>query len=165
MEFGGRTCHKPGMTQLQERISQDWKEAMKARDPKKDVLASIKAELKSRAISNRPEGSQTTELDDAATMDALKKMAKQRRESVESFKAGNRPDLVEKEAFELSIIESYLPQQLDDAALEDLVRAQIAELGAVGPQDMGRVMKAVIAKAAGMADGNRVSALVKKCLA
>ena len=152
------------MTQLQEQISQDWKEAMKARDPKKDVLASIRAELKSKAISNRGDGSSGTDLDNAAAMEVLKKMAKQRRESVESFKAGNRMDLADKEASELSVIESYLPKQLDDAALEALVKAQIAELGAAGPADMGRVMKAVIAGAAGQADGNRVSACVKKCL-
>lgn len=153
------------MTHLQEQISQDWMKAMKARDPKKDVLASIKAELKSRAIAHRPEGSSGTELDDSGVLEVLKKMAKQRRESVESFKAGNRPDLVEKEAFELSVIESYLPAQLDDTALEVLVKAQMAELGATGPQDMGRLMKAVLAKAAGQVDGNRVSACVKRCLA
>lgn len=152
------------MTQLQDKISQDWKEAMKARDSKKDVLGSIKAEFKSRAISNRAEGSSTTELDDSSAMEVLKKMAKQRRESLESFKAGNRMDLADKEAFELSVIESYLPKQLDDAALEALVEKQIAELGAISPADMGKVMKAVLAKAAGQADGNRVSALVKKCL-
>ncbi|MEI6790099.1 MAG: GatB/YqeY domain-containing protein [Myxococcaceae bacterium] len=153
------------MTQLQEQINQDWMTAMKARDPKKDVLASIRAELKSRAIANRAEGVSGTELDNTAAMEVLKKMAKQRRESIESFTTGNRPDLAEKETYELSIIEFYLPKQLDDTALEALVRAQIAELGATGPQDMGRLMKAVIAKAAGQADGNRVSAYVKKCLA
>lgn len=152
------------MTQLQDRIAQDWKEAMKARDSKKDVLGSIKAEFKSRAISNRAEGSSTTELDDAGAMEVLKKMAKQRRESFESFKAGNRMDLADKEAFELSVIESYLPKQLDDVALEALVKKQIAELGASSPAEMGKVMKAVLAQAAGQADGNRVSALVKKCL-
>lgn len=152
------------MTQLQEQISTDWKEAMKARDPKKDVLSSMKAELKSKAIANRGDGVSGTDLDNNAAMEVLKKMAKQRRESVESFKAGNRMDLADKEAFELSVIESYLPKQLDDAALEALVKAQIVELNAAGPADMGRVMKAVIAKAAGQADGNRVSACVKKCL-
>ncbi len=152
------------MTQLQEKIGQDWKEAMKSRDAKKDVLGLIKAELKSRAISTRTDGASGTDLDDAGALEVLKKMAKQRRESVESFKAGNRMDLADKEAFELSVIESYLPKQLDDNALEALVKAQIAELGAAGPQDMGKVMKAVLAKAAGQADGNRVSSFVKKCL-
>lgn len=153
------------MTQLQEKIGQDWKEAMKSRDPKKDILGSIKAEFKGKAIANRGEGVSGTDLDDAGAMEVLKRMAKQRRESVESFKAGNRMDLADKESFELSVIESYLPKQLDDAALENLVKAQIAELGATGPADMGKVMKAVIAKAAGQADGTRVSACVKKCLA
>src|SRR3989338_10373156 len=153
------------MTQLQTKISKDWKEDMKARDPKKDVLGSIKAELKSKAISSRGDGVSGTDLDNAAAMEVLKKMAKQRRESVESFKAGNRMDLADKEAFELSVIESYLPKQLDDAALEALVRFQIAELGATGLADMGKVMKAVIVKSAGQADGGRISACVKKCLA
>ena len=153
------------MTQLQTQISEDWKEAMKARDPKKDVLGSIRAEFKSRAIAHRADGTSGTELDNTAALEVLKKMAKQCRESLESFKAGNRPDLADKEAYELSIIESYLPKQLDDTALEALVRSQIAELGVSSPADMGKVMKAVIAKAAGQADGGRVSACVKKCLA
>lgn len=152
------------MNQLQEKIGQDWKDAMKARDPKKDVLALMKTEIKNKAISARTDGPGGTDLDDALALEVLKKMAKQRRESVESFKAGNRLDLAEKEAFELSVIESYLPAQLDDAALEALVRSQIAELGATGPSDMGKIMKAVLAIAAGGADGNRVSAWVKKCL-
>lgn len=153
------------MTKLQEQIGGDWKEAMKARDPKKDVLSLIKSEFKSHAISNRTDGPSGTEIDDAGAIEVLRKMAKQRRESLESFKAGNRLDLADKEAFELSVIESYLPKQLEDAALEALVKAQVIELGAKGPQDMGRVIKAVLVKSAGQADGNRVSAFVKKCLA
>ncbi|MBH1989120.1 MAG: GatB/YqeY domain-containing protein [Myxococcaceae bacterium] len=153
------------MISLHDRVSLDWKDAMKARDPKKDVLALVRTELKNRAISARTHGSsEGTDLDDLQALDVLKKMAKQRRESVESFKAGGRMDLAEKEAFELSVIESYLPAQLDERALERLVREHIELLGASGAQDMGKVMKAVLASAAGQADGNRVSACVKRCL-
>ncbi len=153
------------MTTLQERIGNDWKEAMKARDPKKDILALMKTEIKNKAINTRSEGGGTTDLGDSAAMDVLVKMAKQRKESIESFKAGGRQDLADKEAFELATIEAYLPKALGDDELEALVRSEAAEIGAEGMKDMGRLMKAVLAKAAGAADGNRVQVYVKKVLA
>ncbi|MES2503846.1 MAG: GatB/YqeY domain-containing protein [Myxococcota bacterium] len=152
------------MTSLQERIGNDWKEAMKARDPKKDVLSLMKTEIKNKAISSRTDGAAGTELGDAAALDVLMKMAKQRRESIESFKAGARQDLADKEALELATIELYLPSALTDSELEALVQDVAKEIGAEGPKDMGKLMKAVMTKAAGGADGNRVQVMVRKCL-
>ncbi|MBL4817712.1 MAG: GatB/YqeY domain-containing protein [Deltaproteobacteria bacterium] len=152
------------MSTLQERIGNDWKEAMKARDPKKNILALIKTEFKNKAIANREGGTSSTDLNDSAALDVLNKMAKQRRESIESFKAGNRPDLAEKEASELAHIETYLPKALSDAELERLVAQEAGALDVQGPKDMGRLMKAVLSKAAGRADGGRVQNFVKKQL-
>jgi uncharacterized protein YqeY len=93
------------------------------------------------------------------------KLVKQRKDSITQFTAGNRPDLVEKEAAELSVLESYLPQRMDADAVAAEVAAIVAELGAEGPGDMGKVMGAVKAKLAGKADMALVSAAVKKALA
>jgi len=109
-------------------------------------------------------------LDDAAVIAIIDKLVKQRKDSITQFSAGNRPDLVEKESAELTVLEAYLPQRLgaDDVAVE--VAKVVAELGAelgrtLGPGDMGKVMGAVKAHLAGKADMALVSAAVKKALA
>ncbi len=151
------------MTSLQEKINNDWKQAMKLRDPKKDTLGLMKNELKNKAILERS-ASHTTTIEDDAALEVFGKMAKQRHESIKSFQAGNRPDLVEKEAFELAIIESYLPKQLTDDEIKTLVQSVVSELPATSIKDLGKVMGVVMGRAKGKADGNRISPIVKQIL-
>jgi uncharacterized protein YqeY len=151
------------MTSLQDQIGEDWKSAMKARDPKKDVLSLIKTELKNKAISERT-GEGGTSVDDMTAYDVLNKMAKQRREAIDSFKAGGREDLAQKEATELEVIQAYLPKQMEQDEVEALVKTVIAEVGATSMKDMGKVMNATIAKAQGRAHGSKVQVAVKKLL-
>jgi uncharacterized protein len=145
-------------------IATAWKEALKARDKKKDVLSAIRTEVKNKVINTRTEGGGEITAPDDVVIDVLGKMAKQRREAIDEFTKGGRQDLVEKEAYELSVIESYLPKQMDPAALADVVKATIAEIGATTPKDMGRAMKAVMEKVKGKADGKDVQAAVKVAL-
>ena len=153
-------------------IGDAWKEAMKARDPKKDVLASIRTEVKNKIINTRSDATAGEPKDKAAAIDApdatvldvLGKMAKQRKEAIDEFKKGGRQDLVDKEAFELSVIESFLPQALSADEVLAAVKAVVAELGAAGPKDMGRVMKAAMEKLKGKADGKDVQTAVKAAL-
>lgn len=94
----------------------------------------------------------------------LRRERKRRLDAAEQFEAGNRPELAAQEQSEAELIARYLPAELDQAKLEELVRAAVAELGATGPKDMGVVMKAVMAKADGQVDGRRASAAVKAAL-
>lgn len=149
---------------LQQQISDDWKEAMKARDPKKDALGLIRTELKNHAISTRAAGAQGTELGDEQVLDVLAKMAKQRRESIEEYKKGGRQDLVDKEALELSVIEAYLPQPLSREELAALVDETVRETGASSMKEMGKVMGALMPKVKGRADGKQLQELVKQKL-
>lgn len=152
------------MTSIQDQIVNDWKEAMKARDAKKDVLSLMRTELKNKAINGRTAGDASTVVADDLALDVLMKMAKQRREAIEQFKAGAREDLAQKEGFELSVIESYLPKQMDDAEVEAIVKEIIAQTGAQGPKDMGKVMSAAMAACKGRAGGQIVQAKVKSLL-
>jgi len=153
------------MTTLQERINNDWKEAMKARDPKKDTLNLIRNELKNKAINTRTDSEGGTMVGDDVAMDVLMKMGKQRRESLEQFTTAGRADLAQKEKEELSVIESYLPKPLSDDDLEAMVKIAIAESGAQGMKDMGKVMALMMTKAKGQADGSKIQNFVKKHLA
>jgi len=143
-----------------DRLKADMVNAMKAKDKERlAVLRMLIAKLKDAAIDKRDVLSAEEELRLIATY------AKQREEGVaEAMKAG-REDLVAKERFELDLVRTYLPQQLGDAELGALVDAVIAETGAKSMKDMGAVMKLVIARSAGRADGGKVSALVKSKLA
>lgn len=141
---------------LQEKVTHDWKEALKARDPKKDVLSLIRTELKNKAINTRSEGQTETLVDDETALGVLQKMAKQRKESIESYEAGGRQDLAEKEAFELGVIEFYLPKQLSDEELHALISSKISELGISSIKDIGKLMGAVLQVAKGRADGKKI---------
>ena len=147
-------------------IGDAWKEAMKARDPKKDVLSAIRSEVKSKVINTRSEAGTggTIDAPDDVVQDVLKKMAKQRKESIEEYKKAARADLEEKEAFELSVIESFMPKAMGADELTALVRDALAEAGATSAKDMGKAMKAAMAKVAGRADGKDVQAAVKAAL-
>jgi uncharacterized protein YqeY len=105
------------------------------------------------------------ELDDAQTLAVLEKMLKQRRDSVSQYAAAGREDLADVERAEMTVIEAYLPAQLDEAELDALIAAAIAATGASAPRDMGKVMAAVKEKAAGRADMAQVSARIKAKLA
>lgn len=149
---------------IQDQIVNDWKDAMKARDAKKDVLSLMRTELKNKAINGRDAGESTTTVSDEMALDVLMKMAKQRREAIEQFKAGSREDLAQKEAFELSVIEAYLPKQLTESEVEETVKKIISDLNAAGPKDMGKVMSAAMTACKGRTSGQVVQAKVKMLL-
>ena len=138
------------------------KTSMKAGDSARtSTLRMILAKVKDGDIAARP-GNPLT--DDQVTA-ALRGMVKSRRESVELYRQGNRPELADKEEAEIAVIEGFLPQQMDDAALGAAVAAAVAETGAAGPKDMGRVMAALKAKYAASLDMARATPLVKAKLA
>jgi uncharacterized protein YqeY len=147
---------------IQERIDSDLKEAMRARNATKlGVLRMLKSALKYAVIEK---SGAEAELNDTETVQVIRKQAKQRQDSIESFEKGGRAELVEKEKNELSILNEYLPQAMSGAELAQMVREAIAEVGATSKAQMGIVMKAVQAKAAGRADGKTLSQEVQKQL-
>jgi uncharacterized protein YqeY len=149
---------------LREQFTESLRAAMRAGDaPRTSTVRMILAKLKDTDIASRPKGVPEIPDDDIAAM--LRGMVKQRRESVEMFAQGNRQDLVDKEAAEIAVIESFLPRQMDQAALEQAVADAIAESGATSVKDMGRVMAALKAKHAATLDMGRAGAVVKAKLA
>lgn len=149
------------MSQLLAKITEDMKAAMKAGEKDKvGTLRMISAEAKNKRIEKKVEA-----LSDEDVIGVLAGMKKKRLEAAETYDQGGRAELAEKERAEAALIESYLPAQLSDADLEKLVAEAVAQTGAAGLKDMGKVIGAVMAKAKGQADGARVSALVKKKLA
>jgi uncharacterized protein YqeY len=101
-----------------------------------------------------------SDLDDVAVLDVLQKQAKMRRDSIDAFRKGDRPALAEKEEHELAVIQGYLPTQMSDADLRAIVERVVAETGAAGPRDMGKVMPKVLAETKDRADGKKVAGLV-----
>jgi uncharacterized protein YqeY len=150
---------------LKTRLMDDVKAAMKSGDKERlQTLRLITSAIKQVEIDTRSEG-ERLELDDAQVLAVLEKMLKQRRDSIQQFEAASRQDLADKEKSEVVVIEAYMPMRLSEAEVDDLVRAAIAETGATGAKDMGKVMAAMKAKAAGRADMTVVSARVKALLA
>ena len=147
---------------IQERIDSDLKEAMRAKDTTKlAVLRMLKSALKYAAIA-KP-GAEA-ELSDAEAAQVIRKQAKQRQDSIESFEKGGRAELAQKEQKELSILSGYLPQAMSPGDVEQTVREAIAEVGATSKAQMGAVMKAVQAKVAGRVDGKTLSQEVSRQL-
>jgi uncharacterized protein len=147
---------------IQERIDSDLKEAMRAKDTTKlAVLRMLKSALKYAAIA-KP-GAEA-ELSDAEAAQVIRKQAKQRQDSIESFERGGRADLAQQEQKELSILNGYLPQAMSPDQVEKAVREAIAEIGATSKAQMGAVMKAVQAKVAGRVDGKTLSQEVSRQL-
>ena len=146
------------MTTIEERLKADVKAAMKA-GAKEDllVLRTLLSEAKNVAIA---EGGERAGFSDEHMIRVLRTAVKKRQESIELYERGRRADLVAREQGQIDVIQRYLPQELSDDELAALVDAAIAEVGATSKKDMGAVMKAVMEKAAGRADGKRVSALV-----
>ena len=150
---------------LKTRLMDDVKAAMKSGDKERlQTLRLITSAIKQVEIDTRSEG-ERLELDDAQVLTVLEKMLKQRRDSIQQFEAAARQDLADKEKTEVVVIEAYMPTRLSESEVDDLVRAAIAESGATGAKDMGKVMAAMKAKAAGRADMTVVSARVKALLA
>ena len=144
---------------LKDRITEDMKTAMRAKDaPRLLTIRGLLAACKQREVDER------IELDDAAVIAIVDKLIKQRKDSITQFAAANRTDLVDKENAELVVLEGYLPQRLSVAEIGTEVAAIVAELGASGPGDMGKVMSAVKSRLAGKADMGLVSAAVKQAL-
>ncbi|KWI50311.1 glutamyl-tRNA amidotransferase [Burkholderia pseudomultivorans] len=144
---------------LKEQISDDMKAAMRAKESER--LATIR--LLMAAIKQREVDEQVT-LDDAAVTAVIDKMIKQRKDSISQFRAAGRDDLVAKEQAELTVLAGYMPAQLSDAEVAAEVQAAVAQTGAAGPQDMGKVMGVLKGKLAGRADMTAVSGLVKAAL-
>ncbi|MDQ3013457.1 MAG: GatB/YqeY domain-containing protein [Acidobacteriota bacterium] len=147
-----------------QRINQDITAAMKNKEAEKlSTLRMVKAalmnfEIEKKGKANNPEAT----IDDAEAIKVLQTLVKQRRDSVEQYEQGGRPELAEKEASEIKFIETYLPAAMDEATVAKIVEEAISETGASSMKDLGNVMKAVMAKAAGrMLDGKIVNQLVR----
>ena len=144
---------------LREKIDADIKDALKsgAKD-KVSALRMVSAALKNKEIDKR------RPLTDEEVIETVRYLIKQRKDSIEQFAKGGRQDLVDKETAEVAILEVYLPKQLGREELEALVRDAVAQTGAQGPRDMGKVMKALVPMIGGRADNKLVSELVKSAL-
>lgn len=138
----------------------DVKSAMIAKESVKlTALRGLQSSIKNREIELRP-----NEITHEDVLGVIKKLVKQRKESIEQFQAANRQDLVDQETAELKVLEVYLPQQMDKAQIEKIVSEVIATLGAKTVKDMGPVMKEVMARTAGAADNKSVSEVIKSKL-
>lgn len=144
---------------LQERIQEDLLNAVRQRDAERsNVLRMIKAEIRNAEIDSQEP------LDDQGVLAVLSKAAKNRRESIAAYREGGREDLVAAEERELEIIEAYLPKQLSEDEVREIVAQAVEELDAQGPGDMGRVMKYLMSRFQGQVDGRMVNAMVREAL-
>ena len=144
---------------IQARMQEDIKQAMRARDVlRRSVLRYLRSEIHNAEIA------QQKELEDEGVLAVLSRQAQQRRDSIEAYEGANRQDLVEREKGELAIILEYLPQQLTRAEIDSLVEQAIAETGASGPADMGKVMGWLMPQVRGRAEGRDVSAAASAAL-
>ena len=145
---------------LKARITDDMKAAMRAKETARlGTIRLLLAAIKQKEVDER------AELDDAAIGSIVEKLIKQRKDSISQFQAAGRADLVEAEQGELAVLQAYLPEQLSAAEVDAAVAAAIAESGAAGPKDMGKVMGLLKPRLAGRADMGQVSALIKARLA
>ena len=145
---------------LKERITEDMKAAMRAKDaPRLSAIRLLQAAIKQKEVDER------ITVDDAATLAIIEKLIKQRKDSIEQFGKAGRADLVAKETAELELLTAYLPQQMSEAELAAAVDAAIAESGAAGHAGIGKAMAVLKPRVAGRADMGKASALVKQRLA
>ncbi len=141
---------------LKEKITEDMKAAMRAKDaPRLGAVRLLLAAMKQKEVDER------VELGDADVLSIIEKMLKQRRESIAQFEKAGRNDLVEQEKFEIGVLSGYMPQQMSDDEVAASVAAAVAESGAAGVKDMGKVMALLKPRLAGKADMGKVSAQVK----
>ncbi len=146
---------------IKDQLTADMKQAMKDKEAGKlrlAVIRMVRNSIRNQEINNK------IELDDNAVLQVLMKEVKMRQDSLEEFKKANRAELVAQAEEEIAILKQYLPEALSDEELKAIVAETIAEVGAAGPKDMGKVMPKVIAKAQGRADGKRISAMVRELL-
>ena len=145
---------------LKEKITEDMKTAMRAKDSERlGTIRLLQAAMKQKEVDER------VALDDAAIVAIVDKLIKQRKDSITAFEGAGRQDLADKEKAELSVLQAYLPARMSEAEILDAVKAIVAEVGAAGPGDMGKVMGVVKTRLAGKADMGQVSAAVKAALA
>jgi len=145
---------------LKERITEDMKAAMRAKDSARlGAIRMLTAAMKQKEVDER------IELDDAAVVAIVDKLIKQRKDSVEAFEKAQRQDLADKETAEIVVLQAYLPARMSTGEIQAEVKSIVAELGAKGPGDMGKVMGAAKARLAGKADMGQVSSAVKSALA
>ena len=145
---------------LKQQLTDDMKTAMKAGEKERlGVIRLINAAIKQREVDER------IELDDVAVLAVLEKMVKHRKDSITQYEAAKREDLAAVERAEMAVIETYLPAKLGEAEVLAAIKEAIAQTGASGPADMGKLMGVLKPKLAGQADMGQVSALVKKALA
>jgi uncharacterized protein len=148
---------------MREKITDALKTALKSGDRERSgTLRLVNAAIQDRDIANRGAGKPAATDDEV--LQILAKMVKQREESAKAFDDGNRPELAAKERAEIEIIRGFLPEQMDDAAMQQAIRDTIAETGAAGLKDMGRVMAALREKYVGQMDFGKASGLVKSLL-
>jgi hypothetical protein len=141
---------------LKERVTEDMKAAMRARDAARlSAVRLLLAAMKQKEVDER------VELADADVLGIIEKMVKQRRESIAQYEKAARQDLADQEKFEIGVLSAYLPQQLGEAEVAQAVAAAVAESGAAGVKDMGKVMALLKPRLAGRADMGKISALVK----
>jgi uncharacterized protein YqeY len=144
---------------LKDQITEDMKNAMRAKDTVRlGTIRLLLAAIKQKEVDER------IELDDGAVVTIIEKLIKQRKDSISQFQAAKRDDLVAIESAELIILQAYMPEQMSEAEVAAVVAKAVAEVGATGPQDMGKVMGLVKSQLAGKADMGVVSAQVKAAL-
>ena len=146
--------------EIRQKLSEDMKNAMRSKDSVRlETIRFVNAAIKNKEIEMRP-----NPIAEKDVLDVIKKLVKQRKESIEQFQAASRQDLADKETAELKILEDYLPAQMSREKVEAIVAETIKEVGASSVKDMGTVMKAVVAKTAGSADNKMISEIIKSKL-
>ncbi|MFZ3088341.1 MAG: GatB/YqeY domain-containing protein [Methylotenera sp.] len=141
---------------LKAQISEDMKTAMRAKDSARlGTIRLLQAAIKQREVDER------IELDDSNVIAVIEKMLKQRRDSIAAYESANRNDLADVEKFEVAVLQTYLPQQLTEAEISAILEKVVAETGAAGVKDMGKVMAAIKPLVAGRADMGKISGLIK----
>ena len=150
---------------LREKLMDDLKVAMREKDEtRKRAIRSVLAGIKKGETELGSDG-QRVSMDDDAILRVIAKQAKERQESIDAFRSGGREDLVAREEADLAILQDYLPKQLSREEIEDEAQQVIAEVGATGPHDIGKVMKPLMARLKGRADGRLANQIVRELLA
>ena len=150
---------------LREKLMDDLKEAMREKDEtRKRAIRSVLAAIKKAETELDADG-QRVSMDDDAILRVIAKQAKERQESIDAFRSGGRDDLVAREEADLAVLQDYLPQQMNQDEIEAEARQVIAEVGATGPRDIGKVMKPLMARLKGRADGRLANQIVRELLA
>jgi len=152
-------------TKLEQRLADEMKAAMRAKDTARlTVIRMLRSKLQEKTVELRGKHGRDHQLTDEQALEVVGAYAKQRRDSIEAYRQGGRDDLADKEQAELDLVSGYLPEQLSEDALRELVQEAIAETGASSPKDMGKVMQAVMPKTKGRADGKQISAIARQLL-